>query len=79
MWLITTLGFFSIVCKPGDKKQGMLTVRSRVKSDLEELRKNYLPGLGTIVEGAGTDYRICHQPLELFAGQAHTDDSESIF
>jgi 8-oxo-dGTP pyrophosphatase MutT (NUDIX family) len=57
MWLITPLGFFSIVCKPGDEEQGTLTVRSRVKSDLEALGKNFLPSLGAIVEGAGTDYR----------------------
>ena len=57
MWLITPIGFFSIVCKPGDEEQGTLTVRSRVKSDLEALRKNFLPSLGAIVEGAGTDYR----------------------
>jgi len=57
MWLITPMGFFSIVCKPGDEEQGTLTVRSRVKSDLEALGKNFLPSLGAIVEGAGTDYR----------------------
>jgi 8-oxo-dGTP pyrophosphatase MutT (NUDIX family) len=51
------MGFFSIVCKPGDEEQGTLTVRSRVKSDLEALGKNFLPSLGAIVEGAGTDYR----------------------
>ena len=58
MWLITSLGFFSIVCKPGDMESGMLTVRARVKSDLEELRHHCLPSLGAIVEGAGTDYRF---------------------
>jgi len=51
------MGFFSIVCKPGDEEQGTLTVRSRVKSDLEALGKNFLPSLGAIVERAGTDYR----------------------
>jgi ADP-ribose pyrophosphatase YjhB (NUDIX family) len=56
MWLITPTGFFSIVCKPGDKEQGMLTIRSRVRSDLDALRE-YLPSLGAIAEGAGTDYR----------------------
>jgi hypothetical protein len=44
-WLITPLGFFSIVCKPADEEQGTLTVRSCVKSDLEALRKNFLPSL----------------------------------
>jgi hypothetical protein len=56
LWLITPTGFFSIVCKPGDQEQGMLTIRSRVRSDLDALRE-YLPSLGAIAEGAGTDYR----------------------
>ena len=34
----------------------MLTIRSRVRSDLDALRE-YLPSLGAIAEGAGTDYR----------------------
>lgn len=53
MWLITDLGFFSIVRKPGDDD---LTVRSRARADLEALHDRYLPTLGPIVEGAGTDY-----------------------
>ena|SRR3974390_62251 len=56
MWLITSTGFFSIVCKPGDAERGTLTIRSRVRSDLDALRE-YLPSLGAIEEGAGTDYR----------------------
>ena len=57
MWLITPLGFFSIVRKPDDVSSGKLTIRARVKSDLEALRGHYLPGLETIAEDAGTDYR----------------------
>lgn len=57
MWLLTPTGFFSIVCKPGDKERGVLTIRSRVRSDLDALKK-YLPTLGDIEEGAGTDYRF---------------------
>jgi hypothetical protein len=53
VWLTTTLGFFSVVRKPGD---GHLTIRARVKGDLVALRQQYLPSLGEIVEGAGTDY-----------------------
>jgi hypothetical protein len=53
MWLMTTFGFFSIVQKPNDT---MLTIRARVKSDLENLRKQYLPTLGEIEEHTGTDY-----------------------
>ena len=35
MWLMTNFGFFSFVQKPGDE---LLTLRSRVKMDLETLR-----------------------------------------
>lgn len=58
MWLVTPIGFFSIVQKPGDKKNGTLTVRSRVRSDLAALKQHYLPGLGTIQESHDTDYRF---------------------
>jgi 8-oxo-dGTP pyrophosphatase MutT (NUDIX family) len=35
----------------------MLTVRGRVRADLEALRNRYLPGMSEIVAGAGTDYK----------------------
>ena len=56
MWLLTPFGFFSIVRKPGDTAAGTLTVRARVRADLEALRAHCLPGLGEIVAHAGTDY-----------------------
>lgn len=58
MWLITPIGFFSIVQKPGDKANGTLTVRSRVRGDLAALKQHYLPGLGLIQESNDTDYRF---------------------
>lgn len=58
MWLITPIGFFSIVQKPGDKQNDTLTVRSRVRSDLAALKQHYLPGLGLIQESHDTDYRF---------------------
>lgn len=58
MWLITPIGFFSIVQKPGDKPAGTLTVRARLRSDLAALKQHYLPGLGTINESSDTDYRF---------------------
>jgi|GEM_PF-206345 len=58
MWLITSVGFFSVVQKPGDQENGTLTVRSRVRSDLAALKKHYLPGLGAIHESFDTDYRF---------------------
>lgn len=57
MWLITNFGFFSVVEKPGDRKDGQLTVRARVRADLETLRDRYLPELGAIQADAGTDYK----------------------
>jgi hypothetical protein len=39
---------------PGGK---MLTIRARVKADLEALRERSLPGLGKIAENAALDYR----------------------
>jgi 8-oxo-dGTP pyrophosphatase MutT (NUDIX family) len=56
MWILTPFGFFSIVRKPGDAGAGTLTVRARVRADLEALREACLPGLGAIVAHAGTDY-----------------------
>jgi hypothetical protein len=56
MWLITPMGFYSVVCKPSDAEAGTLTVRARVRSDLEALRQECLPSLGPIQEGTGTDY-----------------------
>jgi hypothetical protein len=57
MWLITKFGFFSIVQKPDDPGAGTLTVRARVKKDLEQLQARYLPDLGPIEENSGADYR----------------------
>lgn len=54
MWLQTTVGFFSIVQKEGERD---LTVRARARKDLERLRDRYLKDLGEIREGEGTDYR----------------------
>jgi hypothetical protein len=55
MWLLTNFGFFSIVKKAGEDK---LTVRSRVKSDLEMLREKYISDPGEILEHVGSDYRF---------------------
>ncbi|TXG98314.1 MAG: hypothetical protein E6R09_11505 [Rhodocyclaceae bacterium] len=57
MWLMTPIGFFSIVEKPGDRGRDTLTIRARVRSDLETLGHRYLPELGEIAEHQGTDYR----------------------
>jgi hypothetical protein len=53
MWLFTDIGFFSAVQKPNTN---FLTVRARVGSDLDSLRKNYMPRLSPTTEKAGSDY-----------------------
>ncbi|MEO8452715.1 MAG: NUDIX domain-containing protein [Gemmatimonadota bacterium] len=53
MWFFTTIGFFSIVQKPGSEE---LTVRARAKGDLENLRNRYLPEMSETIGKAGTDY-----------------------
>lgn len=58
MWLITPIGFFSIVQKATDKGKDTLTVRARVRSDLEALRDTYIPSLGEIKESPTNDYRF---------------------
>lgn len=58
MWLITPIGFFSIVEKPADRDAGTLTVRARIRADLEALRGKFLPTLGSIDESSDTDYRF---------------------
>ena len=47
MWLITPVGFFSIVQKPSDVAADTLTVRARVQGDLEA---------AVIPHRAGADY-----------------------
>ena len=58
MWLVTPIGFFSIVQKPSDKQNDTLTVRSRLRSDLVALKQQYLPSLGEILESHDTDYQF---------------------
>lgn len=57
MWLITNFGFFSVVEKPTDKGKNTLTIRARVKADLDQLRTKYIPSLGPTVADAGSDYK----------------------
>jgi hypothetical protein len=54
MWLMTNFGFFSIVQKKDDD---ILTVRARARGDLETLQERYIPTLGHILKGEGTDYQ----------------------
>ncbi len=56
MWLLTTFGFFSIVEKSEDRADGMITVRARVRGDIEALRAKYLPELAEIEATPERDY-----------------------
>ena len=56
MWIMTALGFFSIVQKPGDALKRQVTVRARVKADLLALKAQALPEMGDIHAHEGTDY-----------------------
>jgi hypothetical protein len=68
MWIMTTFGFFSIVEKPWDRGKGTLTVRARVREDLDALRGRYLPELTETTESGTADYRFRAQvPREAFA------------
>ena len=58
MWLITPIGFFSIVEKPDDRIQGTLTIRARVRRDLKDLQAMHLHDMGTIKESTESDYRF---------------------
>jgi len=53
MWLFTNFGFFSVVQK---RDTDFLTVRARVREDLEALRSRYLPSLSATLAKGGTDY-----------------------
>jgi 8-oxo-dGTP pyrophosphatase MutT (NUDIX family) len=56
IWIQISVGFFSIVQKEEDQQHDQLTIRSRVRSDLEALRLLYLPSLGCITESHRSDY-----------------------
>ena len=53
MWLMTSLGFFSIVQKHNDP---FLTIRARLSDDLVQLRDRYMPELSQVIVGVENDY-----------------------
>jgi 8-oxo-dGTP pyrophosphatase MutT (NUDIX family) len=74
MWLFTTVGFFSVVQKPGMTD---LTIRTRVREDLDRLRAEYLPELGPTQTTPGNDYPYRalagHDSLAAALGRLVTD------
>jgi hypothetical protein len=67
MWIMTTTGFYSVVQKAEDVANGTVSVRARVRADLDGLRA-YLPSMGDIIETDDSDYRYrVIAPHEAFA------------
>jgi hypothetical protein len=56
IWILTTIGFFSIVQKERNQSNDTLTIRARVREDLEGLRA-YIPDMSDIIESEDSDYR----------------------
>ena len=52
MWIFLSDSMLSVVQKPGDTNAGTLTVRGRIKGDIERAFPD-----AKVTEGAGTDYR----------------------
>jgi len=68
MWLVTTRGFYSVVQKPWDVEAGTLTVRGRVREDLEGLRALF-DAPSAIVEDRRADYRFRFRAPKLEVAQ----------
>ena len=75
MWLQTVFGFFSVVQKRGEEH---LTIRARARGDLERLREAYLPSLGEIRVGVGTDYRYRAEATHEAFGEALAKIGEDV-
>ena len=58
MWIMTKVGFFSVVQKAEDVEENALTIRARVRADLVALKREYLPEMGPITEDLQADYRF---------------------
>lgn len=61
MWLFTKVGFFSVVLSSESKPEvgnedDVLSIRARIKGDLEKLRSSYAPELTDTIELPGRDY-----------------------
>jgi len=55
IWILTTMGFYSVVEKHEDRERGTLTIRARVRADLERLSA-YVPDMSAIIESHDSDY-----------------------
>jgi|SRR5208337_1822220 len=68
MWIFSEDGFYSVIQR---KNKSDLTIRARVKGDLDVLREKYLPALSPTIEWAGSDYRYR-------AKASHSDFAEAM-
>ena len=68
MWLMTTVGFFSIIQERPDDT--LLTIRGSARGDLEALRGHYLPSLGDIEEDPETEHKFRAQASREAVAQA---------
>ena len=67
MWIFLPNSYPSIVQKSGDAEAGTLTVRGRIKGDIEAVRTD-----AVVSEGGGTDYRYRAKiPREAVAQALH--------
>jgi hypothetical protein len=55
VWIFSRIGFFSAV-RESSQPDARISVRARIKGDLEALRETYLPELTSTVEWPGRDY-----------------------
>lgn len=78
MWIISDIGFFSIVQKPEDIPTGMLTIRSRVRSDLETLGERHLKFVTAITENDTSDYRYRAKAMQTDVAVAMASLASSI-
>jgi len=58
MWIFTKDGFFSVVQKPHQRKNNMVTVRGRDKKDLQRFIKAAGLQPSTLIDNEGTDYEF---------------------
>lgn len=58
IWIQTNIGSYSIVIKPEDQDDDLVTIRARIKSDLQCLKILYLPTMGLITESHKSDYQF---------------------
>lgn len=78
MWVMTTFGFFSIVEKPSDRRNGMLTVRARVKKDIHAFADRCNETTPITYDALGGDYAFRFRAPKLSVAQAMLETTGDI-